>query len=121
MRGLMTIFFLSFPLSALSAEFEIFAFSKTLIDESKATVYYIDKGDQLIESINKVMRAQGVMNEDEGKRFATPELSQALVNQVKGLLKASRYRLKYFPAIVVDGQYVIYGTTDIGVYQELKP
>lgn len=121
MCRLVIILLLSFPLSTLATEFEIFTLSNTSIDEAKATVYYIDQGDQLLGSINQTMRVKGVSNEEQGNAYATPELKHALVNQVQGLLKAGRYQLKYFPAIVVDGQYVIYGTTDISAYEELKP
>lgn len=121
MRGLVLFLLLSFPLSLLAAEFEIFTLGNAVINESNATVYYIDRGDQLIESINQTMRANSVANEEQGKPYATPELSAALVNQVKGLLKAGKYQLKYFPAIVVDGQYVIYGSTDISDFEALKP
>lgn len=121
MRRLVLIVLLSVPLSSSAVEYEIFTLSNAAIDESNATVYYIDQGDLLLESINQAMRVKGVTNEEQGKRFATPELSNALVNQVKGLLKAGKYQLKYFPAIVVDGQYVIYGTTDIDTFDELKP
>lgn len=121
MRSLVLIMFISFPVGLFAAEFEIFTLSKEIIDETNVTVYYIDQGDQLLNSINQLMLSKGIRDEEQGKRYATPDLSNALVNQVKGLLKAGRYQLKYFPAIVVDGQYVIYGTTDIGSYDELKP
>jgi len=67
------------------------------------------------------MRAAGVNSEEQGRRFATPELSNALLNQIRGLVKAGQYQLKYFPAVVIDGRYVIYGTTDISLYEEMKP
>ena len=70
---------------------------------------------------DQVMREKGVINEEPGKAYVTPELSNALVSQVKGLVKAGRYQLKYFPAIVIDGRYVIYGTTDINEFERLKP
>lgn len=121
MRCLVLVMFLSLTLNLFAAEFEIFTLSKATVDETNATVYYIDQGDQLLESINQTMLAKGVRNEEQGKPYAAQELKHALANQVKGLLKAGRYQLKYFPAIVVDGQYVIYGTTDIDAYEELKP
>ena len=121
MRAVAIFLVLVFPLNLLAAEFEIFTFGKTSIDDSNATVYYIDQGDRLLQSINQEMLSAGVTNEEQGKRFATPELSAALVNQIKGLLKAGQYQLKYFPAIVIDGQYVIYGSTDISLYDEMKP
>ena len=121
MRTVALLIALTFPLNLLAAEFEIFTFSKNTIDDSNATVYYIDQGDRLIQSINQQMHSAGVTTEEQGKRFATPELSDALVNQIKGLLKAGQYQLKYFPAIVIDGQYVIYGSTDISLYNEMKP
>ena len=121
MRALGTFLILSFPLNLLAAEFEVFTIGKGFVDEPNATVYYVDQGDQLLESINQKMLAAGVTNEEQGKRYATPELKRALVNQVKGLLKAAQYQLKYFPAVVVDGRYVIYGTTDIGFFEEMKP
>ena len=121
MRRIVLIIYFIFPLDSFAAEFEIFAFSNVSVDEMNATVYYIDQGDQLLESINQVMRAKGVINEEQGKAFVTPELSNALVSQVKGLVKAGRYQLKYFPASVIDGRYVIYGTTDISAFERLKP
>lgn len=121
MRTLGFFITLIFPLSLLAAEFEIFMLGKNTVDESNATVYYIDQGDQLLASINQEMLSAGVTSEEQGKRYATPELERALVNQIRGLLKAGQYQLKYFPAVVVDGQYVIYGTTDISLFDEMKP
>ena len=120
MRALVTLLILSFPLNLLAAEFEVFTIGKDFVDEPNTTVYYVDQGDQLLESINQKMLSAGVTSEEQGKPYATPELKSALVNQVKGLLKAAHYQLKYFPAVVIDGQYVIYGTTDIGLFDEMK-
>lgn len=121
MRALVFFFVLILPLNLLAAEFEIFTLGIGLVDNPNATVYYVDQGDRLLESINQDMRAAGIKSEEQGKPYATPELSDALVNQVRGLLKAAHYQLKYFPAVVVDGQYVIYGTTDTSMFKEMKP
>lgn len=121
MRSLAHFIILSFPVSLLAADYEIFALSKDIVNEPNATIYVIDQGDQLLQSINQQMRVAGVSSEEQGRRFATPELSDALLNQIEGLVKAGQYQLKYFPALVVDGQYVIYGTTNIRLYEDMKP
>lgn len=121
MRALTSLFILIFPLDILATEFEIFTLTKDVIDEPNALVYYVDQGDLLLDSINELMLSAGVENEEQGKRYVTPELTNALRNQVAGLLKAAHYQLKYFPAIVVDGRYVIYGTTDASSYEEVTP
>lgn len=121
MRSLIILPLFCVSLSSLATEFEIFTLGDESLSDSAATVYRIDQGDRLLESINKEMQRIGITTEEQGKHFATPELSEALSNQVRGLLKAGRYQLKYFPAIVIDGQYVIYGTTDISRFGEMKP
>ena len=107
MRALVFFFVLILPLNLLAAEFEIFTLGIGLVDNPNATVYYVDQGDRLLESINQDMRAAGIKSEEQGKPYAT--------------LKAAHYQLKYFPAVVVDGQYVIYGTTDTSMFKEMKP
>jgi len=121
MRTLALFLILVFPLRLIAADFEIFTLGKNTVTERNATVYIIDQGDELLQSINQQMRAAGVNSEEQGRRFATPELSNALLNQIRGLVKAGQYQLKYFPAVVIDGRYVIYGTTDISLYEEMKP
>jgi len=121
MRSLAFFLMVSFPISTLANEFEIFTLGKAPKVESNATVYVVDQGDQLLKSINQTMLASGITNEEQGKQYATPELSNALVNQVKGLIQSGKYQLKYFPAVVIDGRYVIYGTTDISLFEKMKP
>lgn len=121
MRCLILFLSLTFPMLVLANEFEIFTLGNKPVNESNATVYYLDQGDELLRAINQEMSSLGVTSEEQGKHYATPELSEALINQIKGLLRAGHYQLKYFPAVVVDGQYVIYGTTDIRLFKEMKP
>lgn len=121
MRCLILFLSLALPAALQASEFEIFTLGNKPVDESNATVYYLDRGDELLRAINQEMSSAGVTSEEQGKHYATPELSEALIGQVKGLLKAGHYQLKYFPAVVVDGRYVIYGTTDIRLFNEMKP
>jgi integrating conjugative element protein (TIGR03757 family) len=46
-------------------------------------------------------------------RDLTTEERQALQHLVDGQLKQQQYRLDRYPAIVFDGQAIVYGTTDI--------
>ena len=47
-------------------------------------------------------------------RDLTVEERQALQHHAEGQVKQQQYRLDRYPAIVLDGQAIVYGTTDIG-------
>ena len=51
------------------------------------------------------------------KRFQSmdADLSRQLENAAKGLAKALQYGVDRYPAIVFDGETVIYGVTDLDV------
>ena len=88
--------------------------------ESDTTVYHIKQGDNLLVSINQQLKRDGIMDEETAATYVTQQLQEMLVNQMTGLTKAAQYQLKYFPAIVKDGQYVIYGTTDPKAFDDIS-
>jgi len=106
--------------SVYAQSFELFTTNNVSLVDPTVRVYHVAAGDQLLQQANGQMKAAGVRNEEDGARFVTEELKDALANQVNGIIRASKYQLSYFPALVVDGKYVIYGTTDIGDYDRLK-
>ena len=66
------------------------------------------------------------VDETEAVRIATkrldaePALHDRLMNAGQGLVLAHlHYRLDRYPAVVIDGAYVIYGVTDLAVARHL--
>jgi len=114
------IIFLLIACPAHGEQFELFVVNPISNERQDVAVYQINGGDQLMASINAQMKRDGVMREAEGARYVTSELKQALAEQAIGLTKAMQYQLLYFPALVIDERFVIYGTTDPKHYDRLK-
>lgn len=90
-----------------------------------ATVYVIDRIDQLQQELSKDLPR----NPETAKQLALTRfqrmdnhLSSELENASKGLVQAMQYGIDRCPAMVFDGQAVIYGVTDINaatrIYQQ---
>lgn len=81
-----------------------------------AVVYYVDALPQTLERLSKDLPA----NPERAATLAQPRLSQldraALERAAQGLVQAKlAYGLDRYPAIVFDGQAVVYGVTDLSV------
>lgn len=80
------------------------------------TVYYIDRIDRLQKELSKDLPA----NPEAAKQAALhrfqrmdSHLSSELENAAKGLVQAMQYGIDRYPAIVFDGNAVVYGITDV--------
>lgn len=80
------------------------------------TVYRIDRIDEL----QKELPHQLPRDPEKAKQLALrrfqrmdAQLSHQLENAAKGLMQALQYGINRYPAIVFDGQAVVYGVTDI--------
>ena len=97
---------------------EVFADSTfQSIDSMKhATVYRLDR----IDEIQNALSHQLPGDPEKAKQLALrrfqgmdAQLSHQLENATKGLVQALQYGINRYPAIVFDGQAVVYGITDI--------
>jgi len=97
---------------------EVFADSSLQIvsGNGHATVYLIDRIHKLQEALSIDLPA----DPESAKALALQrfqrmdsQLSRELENAAKGLVQATQYGIDRYPAIVFDGQAVVYGLTDI--------
>jgi len=121
MRQLVTFFFfIGFTLSTYAEEFELFVVDSDLYAQPGVTVYQVNGGDRLMAEINTQLKRDGVTREEDGEAYVTQAFKEALANQAIGLVKAAKYQLSYFPALVIDRRFVVYGTTSVNDYYRLK-
>ena len=80
------------------------------------TVYYIDRIDRLQQELSKDLP----VNPEAAKQTALHrfqrmdnKLSHELANASNGLVQAMHYGIDRYPAIVFDGNAVVYGITDV--------
>lgn len=84
---------------------------------TKIEVYEVDG----IERFEALLSMQLPLDPEAAKRLAQERLGQSDVSRPNdahraaiGLLKAAEYGIDRYPAIVFDGQAVVYGVTDLG-------
>lgn len=87
-----------------------------------ATVYLIDRINRLQLELSNNLPA----DPESAKALALhrfqrmdTQLSRELENAAKGLVQATQYGIDRYPAIVFDGQAVVYGLTDIPAATQL--
>ena len=94
--------------------YEVFTLQDINVDyPASVTVYHLTAGDQWLKKLNAALKQMNITNEQDAAQLVTDEFKQTLSNQSVGLAKAAKYKLKYFPAIVLNEKSVLYGTTDI--------
>jgi integrating conjugative element protein (TIGR03757 family) len=86
------------------------------------TVYYIDRIDRLQKELSKDLPS----DPERAKKLVLgrfqrmdAQLSSELENAAKGLVQAMQYDIDRYPAIVFDGDVVVYGVTDINAATQL--
>ena len=87
-----------------------------------ATVYLIDRIYKLQEELSIDLPADSESAKSLAlQRFQRmdTQLSRELENAAKGLVQAMQYGIDRYPAIVFDGQAVVYGLTDIYAASQL--
>ena len=87
-----------------------------------ATVYLIDRINRLQQELSNDLPADSesakTLALQRFQRMDT-QLSSELENAAKGLVQAMQYGIDRYPAIVFDGQAVMYGITDIHAATQL--
>ena len=87
-----------------------------------ATVYLIDRINRLQQELSNDLPADSesakTLALQRFQRMDT-QLSSELENAAKGLVQAMQYGIDRYPAIVFDGQAVVYGLTDIPAATQL--
>lgn len=81
-------------------------------------LYTIDRIDQLQQVLSRGLSADPIEAKQEAlKRFQSMDaaLSHQLESAAKGLAKVLEYGIDRYPAIVFEGEAVIYGVTDLDV------
>ena len=103
---------------AVSSSIEVFTDSMNPVvnNVDGITVYYIDRIDRLQKELSKDLPA----NPEAAKQAAIRrfqgmdnKLSHELENAANGLVQAMQYGIDRYPAIVFDGNAVVYGITDV--------
>ncbi|WP_428610119.1 TIGR03757 family integrating conjugative element protein [Sedimenticola sp.] len=103
---------------AASSSIEVFTDSMNPVANNAdgITVYYIDRIDRLQQELSKDLP----VNPEAAKQTALRrfqrmdnKLSHELENAANGLVQAVQYGIDRYPAIVFDGNAVVYGITDI--------
>ena len=80
------------------------------------TVYYIDRIDRIQQELSKDLSANPeAAKQTVLRRFKRMDnkLSHELENASNGLVQAMQYGIDRYPAIVFDGNAVVYGITDV--------
>lgn len=80
------------------------------------TVYYIDRIDRIQQELSKDLPANPEAAKQAAlRRFQRMDnkLSHELENASNGLVQAMQYGIDRYPAIVFDGNAVVYGITDV--------
>ena len=80
------------------------------------TVYYIDRIDRIQQELSKDLPANPeAAKQTVFRRFQRMDnkLSHELENASNGLVQAMQYGIDRYPAIVFDGEVVVYGVTDV--------
>ena len=103
---------------APSSAIEVFADSMNPVANGAdgITVYYIDRIDRLQQELSKELPADPVTAKQTAlHRFQRMDnkLSHELKNAANGLVQAVQYGIDRYPAIVFDGNAVVYGITDV--------
>lgn len=97
---------------------EVFTDSRLQVvsENDHVTVYVIDRISRLQQELSIDLPADSdsakVLALQRFQRMDT-QLSGELENAAKGLVQAMQYGIDRYPAIVFDGQAVVYGLTDI--------
>lgn len=85
-------------------------------------VVYLDAPEHLQADIFGTLSTNPVQAEQQAQLIiasaAFKDKQQQLAGAYQGLTKAWSLGLDKYPAVVFDGQFVVYGTTDIGVAQQ---
>ena len=80
------------------------------------TVYYIDRIDRLQQELSKDLPAESRSRKTDSPSSLSAygqKLSHELENAANGLVQAMQYGIDRYPAIVFDGNAVVYGITDV--------
>tara|TARA_R110002049_G_scaffold309189_1_gene518286 strand:+ start:6593 stop:7030 length:438 start_codon:yes stop_codon:yes gene_type:complete len=112
------LFYQSVGASELPGWIEVFTDTRHPVqsDTDATSVYVIDRIDRLQQELSNGLPA----DPDAAKQMALRQLqhvdarlSGELETAATGLVKAMQYGLGRYPAIVFDGQFVVYGVTDL--------
>lgn len=85
-------------------------------DKGSVTLYVIDRIDQLQHVLSKDLSTDPEKAKQEAlHRFQAMDVrvSQQLENAANGLVQAMHYGIDRYPAIVFDGEAVVYGIADL--------
>ena len=77
------------------------------------TVYYIDRIDRIQQELSKDLPANPEAAKQTVLRRFQRKLSHELENASNGLVQAMQYGIDRYPAIVFDGNAVVYGIIDV--------
>ncbi len=108
----------SIEASELPGSIEVFTDSLHPVqsDAAATSVYVIDRIDRLQQELSNDLPTDPEIAKQMALRHlqrVDARLSGELENAATGLVKAMQYGLDRYPATVFDGQFVVYGVTDL--------
>lgn len=108
-------------LEAQTAVYEIFTTSfLPPFDQAdgSAVVYVLDKPEQVMALLGSKAKGRQKEAENNITNFMATREGRAVMNELKqsfgGVVKAWSHQIKYLPAVLVDGKYVMYGINNLG-------
>lgn len=111
------------PTSLFAQVFEVFYVGSKPNDLSNTynvKYFSVDASERAVQNINSLLKKSGVNNEKDALKFIPSDLMTNIEAGYRSLMTASNYQLSYFPAIVVDKKYVLYGSTNPKDFLEIK-
>jgi integrating conjugative element protein (TIGR03757 family) len=88
----------------------------------ETAIYEIDRIDQLQRDLSRDLPIDAVNAKQlamQRVQRVDAQLSSELENAAKGLVQAMQYGIDRYPAIVFDGEVVVYGVTDVTAATQL--
>lgn len=103
---------------------EVFTDSRLRVDGGgeETAIYEIDRIDQLQRDLSRDLPIDAVNAKQlamQRVQRVDAQLSSELENAAKGLVQAMQYGIDRYPAIVFDGEVVVYGVTDVTAATQL--
>ena len=103
---------------------EVFTDSRLLVvgGGEETAIYEIDRIDQLQRDLSRDLPIDAVNAKQlamQRVQRVDAQLSSELENAAKGLVQAMQYGIDRYPAIVFDGEVVVYGVTDVTAATQL--
>lgn len=125
-RKFLTLLILTIPISSIAETKDIIIFTTADYPitqlAANISVYYLDVPEKLTSETFSSLPADSKSAEQQARKImSSSEWQQqdaALRESFKGVIKAWSLGIEKVPAIVMEGRFVVYGTTNVEVARE---